>query len=314
MIAAPAIALRVRAIRDLAPTLKEIALEAADGIPLPRTIPGAHIALRIVGEERIHRNSYSIVGMSDDGKAYRLVVRRTADSRGGSHYIHERLKVGDELTSSPPNSQFAPIIHARKHLLIGGGVGITPLLSFLAVLRETGGRFEMHHFAKPEEVPVYEDLLSPHGSNAITIHVGRDCDIAAIMRDQPLGTHVYTCGPAALMETVEQAADDLGWPVTSVHRETFGSTGGRPFTIELASSGRKIEVGEHETMLEALEEAGVPVSSLCRGGACGECRSAVVSGTPDHRDHFLTDDEKAAGKYVMPCVSRACGATLVLDY
>jgi ferredoxin len=115
------------------------------------------------------------------------------------------------------------------------------------------------------------------------------------------------------MDRVEAAATALGWPAGRVHRETFGATGGDPFMVRLARSGVEIAVGADESMLQALEDAGIPAPSLCRGGACGECLTRVLEGTPEHRDHYLTAEEKASGDYVMPCVSRASGDLLVLD-
>jgi ferredoxin len=97
-----------------------------------------------------------------------------------------------------------------------------------------------------------------------------------------------------------------------VHLESFGALGGESFRVKLSRSGREIPIGEHESMLEALENASVEMPSLCRGGACGECLSTVLDGIPDHRDHFLTADEKAEGRLVMPCVSRAKTPTLTL--
>ncbi len=131
--------LRVRIIERLAPTLKRIVLEHADGSLLPTSQPGAHLALLLPGEKRNYRNSYSIVSSSDERSHYELIVRRTADSRGGSAYIHVGLKQGDVLTSAMPNSQFPLQSGARKHLLISGGIGITPLLSFLPALRTRRG-------------------------------------------------------------------------------------------------------------------------------------------------------------------------------
>ena len=162
---------------------------------------------------------------------------------------------------------------------------------------------------------MFEALLAPFGGHDLHIHPGRSgLDIAELLARQPLGnTHVYVCGPHALMETVAQAAARLGWPASKVHRESFGAAGGAPFTVRLARSEREVSVGSEQSMLEALEAAGVPMPSLCRGGACGECVTHVVAGEPEHRDDYLTAAEKAGNGLVMPCVSRAKGELLVLD-
>jgi ferredoxin-NADP reductase len=308
------LALRVREIAPLSPNLKQIYLEAADGGPLPTSQPGAHLTLTLPRDKGAHHKSYSIVSGCEDRAAYALIVRRTAMSRGGSRYIHESLRVGQVLRGSAPNSQFPLQSRARKHLLIGGGVGITPLLSFLRELRGRGGPLELHQVVKDAEVPVFETLLAPFAGGDVHIHGGRaGFDPLSILERQPLGTHLYCCGPTALMEAFQQTALAAGWPRTAVHTESFAGASGAPFIVRLGRSGGEIAVGEHESMLEALENAGLPAPSLCRGGACGECATAVLDGAPDHRDHVLSDAERAEGRLVMPCVSRSKTPVLTLD-
>jgi len=314
MIQAEPLALRVHQIEPLGPTLRRLTLECADGGLLPASQPGAHLSLTLPGEHGHHHNSYSIISACDDRAAYQLIVRRTENSRGGSRFIHEALQAGQVLVSSTPNSQFSIQSRARKHLLIGGGVGITPLLSFLGELRGRGAHLELHQFARESEAPLFERLLEPFAGHDVHVHAGRAAiALAQVLERQPLGTHLYCCGPQRLMDLVSEAALALGWPSTRLHQESFGAAGGDPFIVRLARTGGEIRVGEHESMLEALENAGLPVASLCRGGACGECLTTVLEGTPDHRDHVLSESEKAGGRLVMPCVSRAKTPCLTLD-
>jgi ferredoxin-NADP reductase len=306
--------IRVTDIEALSPTLKRLRLVRADGGLLPISQPGAHLSLTLPGENGGHHNSYSIISACDDRTAYQVIVRQVILSRGGSRFIHHALRVGDVLQASTPNSQFTLQPRARKHLLIGGGVGITPLLSFLRELRRRAVRLEFHQFAQTVEVPVFQSLLAPFAGHDVWVHPGRAAfDLAHLLKDQPLGTHLYCCGPPILLEAVQAAATALGWPPTSLHSESFAVSGGEPFVVRLARHGGEVAVGEHESMLEALENAGLSVAFLCRGGACGACLTAVVDGVPDHRDHVLSDAEKARGRLVMPCVSRAKTAYLTLD-
>ncbi len=314
MIRSEPLAVRVRQIEPLSPTLKRVTFEAADGGLLPTTQPGAHLSLTLPVAERPRHNSYSIVTPCAERSVYQIIVRRAAESRGGSRFVHEQLQPGQVLASSPPNSQFAIQSLARRHLLIGGGVGVTPLLSFLPELRARRAWLEAHQFAQASEAGVFEALLAPFAGDDVRVHSGRrEFDLIQLLERQPLGTHVYCCGPQGLMDAVAQTALALGWPPCRVHQESFGAVGGDPFMVRLASSGREIPVGSQETMLEALENAGLAVPSLCRGGACGECLTRVVDGVPDHRDHVLSDTEKAEGRLVMPCVSRSKTPYLVLD-
>jgi ferredoxin-NADP reductase len=308
-------ALRVRAIEPLSPTLKHLFLEPADGGLLPTSAAGAHLALTLTGADRPLRNAYSLVSPPGERSRYELIVRRVEKSRGGSAFIHDLLTEGAIVHAGAPANYFPLQTKARKHLLIGGGVGITPLLSFLPALRATGQRMEMHQFGTAAELPVFEKLLTPHGGYEINLHAGRSAiDITALLARQPLGTHVYVCGPQGLMDMVQAEAARLGWPASKVHRENFGAAGGEPFTIRLARSGRDVAVEADETMLEAMEGAGVPVPSLCRGGVCGECLTRVIEGVPDHRDDFLSPEEKTGNSLIMPCVSRAKTPTLAVDW
>jgi ferredoxin-NADP reductase len=309
--------LRVKAIQPLSRTLRRVVLEPVGDV-LPVGSAGAHVSIALkTGEEtdgRLIRNAYSLVSEPGGGPFYEIIVRRTETSRGGSAFIHEILSEGHVLDALVPHNLFPIQSQAKKHLLISGGIGITPLLSYLPVLRGRGARLELHQIAVPDEVPVFEALLSPRACDDVHVHSGRGAlDFESLLARQPLGTHVYVCGPAALMDRVETVATKLGWPATHVHRENFGATGGAPFTVTLARSGNEISVGPGESLLQALEGAGIAAPSLCRGGACGECLTRVFAGTPEHRDHFLSDEEKTSGTLIMPCVSRALTDCLVLD-
>ena len=299
----------------VAPGLRRVHLLAADGSRLPPAAPGAHITLTLptAGGTRRVRNSYTLVS-ADPERGYELIVRRAERSRGGSHHIHDVLAPGDAIEATVPHNLFALHSQARKHLLIGGGIGVTPLLAFLTRLRAVSAQFELHQIASADEAGVFAGLLAPRAGERIAVHAGRaGFDLAALLAAQPLGTHVYVCGPAGLMDNVEAAATALGWPSSHIHREDFGAAGGEPFVLQLAASRLEIAVAGDQTMLEAIEAAGIDTPSLCRGGACGVCILPVREGTPEHRDHFLGAAERAAGCHVMPCVSRSRTATLVLD-
>jgi ferredoxin-NADP reductase len=309
-----ALPLKVRAIEPLSPTLKRLILEPADGGLLPTSAAGAHLGLTWTHADSRYRIAFSIVAAPGERARYEVIVRRVARSRGGSAFIHEMLGEGGVMHIGAPANFFPIQAVARKHLLIGGGVGITPLLSYLPALRTAGQRVEMHQLGVADELPVFERLLAPFAGHDLHLHAGRaSLDLPGLLARQPLGTHVYVCGPQSLMDAVQHEAAGLGWPASKVHRENFGAAGGEPFTVRLARSGGEIAVGADETMLEALENAGLSVACLCRGGACGECLMRVVEGTPDHRDDFLSPDEKAGGTLIMPCVSRAKTPFLAVD-
>jgi ferredoxin-NADP reductase len=304
---------RIRESRPLSATLKRLILQPADGGLLPPAAPGAHVTLRLKGADRAWNNAYSLVSEPGRRDRYEIIVRRVTPSRGGSAHIHDALAPGDPVHLSAPINLFPPAASARRHLLIGGGIGLTPLLSFPPLLRALGAPFELHQICSAAERGAFEALLSPHGPG-VHVHAGRRAiDLPGILARQPLGAHVYVCGPPSLMEAVADAAAAAGWPASSVHQESFAAGSGAPFTAVLARSGRRIPVAGDQSLLEALEAAGVDAPSLCRGGACGECMVGVLDGAPDHRDHYLSARERASGALIMTCVSRARTPALVLD-
>ena len=177
----------------------------------------------------------------------------------------------------------------------------------------------MHYAARSRDEAAYgAELETRYGSRVRLYHSehGERLPLPAVLADQPLGTHVYVCGPTRMIEDVMQTAASCGWPEQVVHCERFAAPpGGEPFEVRLSRSNISVRVGAHQSMLEAIEAAGVLAPSLCRGGACGQCEAAVLAcnGTLLHHDHCLSAAARAAGRKVMPCVSRFAGSTLVLD-
>jgi ferredoxin-NADP reductase len=259
--------------------------------------------------------------MSDpfDQTAYTISVRRDDEGRGGSLFMHNQVAVGQEMVISNPVNLFSLDLRAKKHLMIAGGIGITPFLSQIKQLDRAHGNWELHYACRSEALGSYVDYLtSTHPNN---VHVYYDdqsqaIDLEHLLDGQPLGTHIYICGPKGMIDWVRGKAADLGWPREAVHYEEFlAPKPGKPFEVKLAISNKVIQVGEQESLLEAMERAGVDAPYLCRGGACGQCETQVIdyAGNFIHRDHWLEADEHASGKKIMPCVSRFEGKTLVLD-
>lgn len=312
---------RVAGVRELAGDVRELTLRALDGDSLPPFSPGSHVVVHLPLPERRRLNAYSLLSPPWSTAEYRVAVRRIGDGRGGSRWIHDRVGVGDVLAIEPPRNLFTPVATARRHLLVAGGIGITPFVSYVHALSRQGTPFELHYaFREPAGAPLLDELrsLAPHA-----LHAHHDEDGGVLMaaldralRHQPLGTHLSVCGPAPMMDAVVAAATACGWPPSRIHLERFAAQEGptEPFEAVLAGSGRRLAVPADATLLEALEGAGLDVPYMCRQGVCGECRTGVVDGDPDHRDVFLTADERAAGDCLMPCVSRAAaGGVLVLD-
>jgi ferredoxin-NADP reductase len=305
---------RIAGIVALSPSIKRIALTSTDGALLPPAAAGAHIVLTIPGPARSWKNAYSLVSPPGARQAYEIIVRRVEKSRGGSAWLHGHAQIGQEIDISLPANLFPIAKNAQKHFLLSAGIGITPFLSYLPAFRAENAPFEWHHCSRPEDVSAFAALL-PDQKN-ITLHTGRNMlNLPKILARQKLNTHIYVCGPAPFMDAAIATAQNLGFPKPKIHSESFGGpTGGAPFRVRLARAGLTLDVGPEESLLDALEAAGLAPPSLCRGGACGECELPVLAGTPEHHDHYLPPEIRAAGTAIMTCVSRAQTPELVLDF
>ncbi len=293
--------------------------ERADGGLLPTFSGGAHTVVEMRDGDVTRLNPYSLMSDPMDQTAYTISVRRDDAGRGGSLYMHREVSVGDEMVISYPVNLFSLDLRARRHLFLAGGIGITPFLAQIKQLERLGGQWELHYACRTEALGSYVDELTSHHPTQTHIYYDdqdQKIDLKALLEGQPLGTHVYVCGPKGMIDWVRSTAAAEGWPRESVHYEEFlAPQPGKPFEVKLAVSNKVIAVGEQESLLEAMEREGVDAPYLCRGGACGQCETRVIdyAGNFIHRDHWLEDAEHESGEKIMPCVSRFEGKTLVLD-
>ncbi|MDG6398819.1 PDR/VanB family oxidoreductase [Pseudomonas quasicaspiana] len=304
------IAVRVAQTHLLTPMVRELLLEPLSG-SLPAFSAGSHVQVHLPNGRR---NAYSLLGDPAQTRHYRIAVRRQSQSRGGSHFIHDELDVGDRLTISAPANLFPVHSKARLHLLIAAGIGITPFMAYCAELTRQGQDFELHYACRPGISDAYLDTLREQLGQRLHVYASptRRLDLNTLLSQRPLGTHVYACGPQTLIDALREQSQALGWPASRVHWEAFAAPEpGNPFDVHLTRSGRQLKVNAEDSLLEALEAAGVEVPNLCRGGVCGQCQTAYLDGAVEHRDLFLSDHER--NTHLMPCVSRSCGGALVLD-
>lgn len=306
---------RVMTATQITPGIKHFVLEAVEGAPLAHFSGGSHIVVVIRKGDQIFKNPYSLVNDGHQNQQYQIAVRRQETSRGGSAFMHDVLKVGDLLEISPPANLFMLDRFARKHLLLAGGVGITPVSSMIFDLARSRADYELHYSVRGMVNAAFWDRLSRQTGSRGHLHVdGASLDISGLLQQQPVGTHVYVCGPPGMVEAVKRATASLGWPESRVHYEEFNhASGGDPFDVTLAKSGRDIRVAHNQSLLEALENAGLEPPFMCRGGVCGACETGVIEGQVEHRDDYLTVQEKAGMRKMMLCVSRAACDRLVID-
>ena len=291
------------------------------GHSLPAFSAGAHIDVHLPnGLVR----QYSLCNPPGETGRYQIAVLRDPASRGGSQAVHNLLPEGATLHISAPKNHFPLATEAPHHLLLAGGIGITPLLAMAEHLTSQGECFELHHCTRSRDRTPFTERVAASAFARHTHHHFDDgdavqkLDIAATLQRAPDGTHLYGCGPQGFMDAVLNAGRAQGWPEERLHREYFAAApvdhaNDGSFELEIASSGRVIPVRADQSALAALLEAGLDIPMSCEQGVCGTCLTRVKAGTPEHRDQYLTPEEQAANDQFLPCCSRASSARLVLD-
>jgi len=312
-------AVRGTAVESITPLVKCFTLQHRDGKPLPAFSAGSHIIVQMQDKTgQRFSNAYSLIGDPLITDYYKIAVRLEEPSKGGSAWMHQQVIMGTELSISTPNNLFPIHREATKHLLIAGGIGITPFLAQLYELNRQSAQYELHYaFRSTAHAPFYDEL----NQLAAPIYCynseqGQRLDVSGLLSDLSQDTHIYVCGPQSLIEDVFAAAERFSIDKARVHKEQFiadkGSDGA--FTLVLARSGCELQVESGVSILQAIESSNAAeVECLCREGVCGTCETVILDGEAEHLDQYLTDEEKASGKTLMICVSRSRSERLVLD-
>lgn len=314
-------AVRVRAViasvQDDAEDVK--ILELCPEGPMDCTAPsGAHVDLYLPGGMV---RQYSLIG--SDPRRMRLAVRREASGRGGSAFIHDRLQTGSVIEIGTPRSRFPFAPDAPYAILVGGGIGITPLLSHAQQAETNGIPWELHYACRTAaSAPLLAEVRRLESKSRLgriqfyfTRENGPRMDIARIAAEAPAQAHLYVCGPDRMTEAAIQAV--AGWPASRLHLESFSNSneiardGG--FSAILARSGIELEIPPGQTLLDAILDAGIEADHSCCEGTCGSCEVRVLDGIPDHRDVILSDAEKSANDRMMICCSGSRLRRIVID-
>lgn len=299
-------------------------LVAQDGAPLGDVEPGAHVEfiLERAGQPPMIRQ-YSMCNAPGENDAYVFGIKKEPSSRGGSLHLHA-LHEGSQLNLGATRNHFPLSPDARSHLLLAGGIGITPLLSMMQALSAKGASYELHYFVRgPEHVAFNERLDTARKEGRLIVHAGLDPrqtrkTLEELLQRPADGAHAYCCGPGVFMDTVEEIAS-WNWPGDRVHFERFQadvkpqSQEDQRFTVVLKKSGKSCRVEPGETIVSALGKIGCEVDTSCEQGVCGTCLTKVLEGTPDHRDAYLSKTERQANNQILLCVSRSLSPVLVID-
>ena len=315
----PVIPVKISARHDITGDLARYEFVSPDGEPLPVFEAGAHVDVVVAPE---FFRQYSLAGDPADRSKYVLGILREAEGRGGSKLLHRIFEPGRRVFISPPHNHFPLHEDARKSLLIGGGIGITPLISMAHRLHALGRDFALAYCAHDKETAGFQDDIAaaPWAGRAefFFSRQGNRADLPKLVEPYRDGFHLYTCGPDAFMDAVFAAAEQNGWPEEALHREYFsvpeeGEWINHPFRLTLSRSGRSFEIPEDKSATQVLAEAGIIVPTKCSDGICGVCKTGLIAGSVEHRDYVLTKAQRETS--ILLCCSRAAeeGGEIVVD-
>lgn len=318
--------LKVTEICDLIPEIKSFEFVSADGKDLPAFTAGSHIDVHTGND--LWR-SYSLANNPTERHQYVTGILYEPQGGGGSKWMHDELSVGDIIKARGPLNKFPLDESAKSHLLIAGGIGITPLMAMGYRLRDSSAEFHLHYCTKsPEQTAFIDEVKKVFGDKLSFHHDGGDpskgIKLTEVLQKQPDGGHVYICGPGGLLNAARNAASH--WSSGTVHFEVFSSTKSgdkkpiddeqvnEEFEVEISSSGQVLTIPSDKSILEVLLDNDLECIYVCEEGWCGTCEVGLISGKADHRDEVLSDDEKEANTKIQVCISRAIpGERLVLD-
>lgn len=289
---------------------------------LPAFTAGAHVDLLVPTSAGPVWRQYSLAGDPARRDVWQLGILKDPDSRGGSVALHQLLTSGATIAVEGPRNHFPLAQDATFSLLFGGGIGVTPMLAMAWELHAKGADFILHYATRTGDRTAFLDLIetAPFRDRIVLHHDDGEgavpIDLSVDLPKAKDGTHVYVCGPQGFMDWIIAGAEAAGYVPGAIHREYFSAdvdTTGDSFEVVCTQSDVTVTVGPNDTIAKALAKVGVKIEVKCEEGICGTCVTDVIEGEIDHRDQFLTEEERADGDQICACCSRACGGRLVLD-
>lgn len=309
----------INKIHQLTPSIRAFELVSSSGSALPHFEAGSHIDVHL--KNGLTRQ-YSLSNCSSEQHRYVIGVLHDENSRGGSRCMHTDYREGDVLSIGQPRNLFTLHPNTKTALLFAGGIGITPILAMAYRLKAQNIPFELHYFVRTYEMIAFYGNLTTHFAEQVHFHIqdqdATQCDMQQVLQQPRSDKHLYVCGPTGFMQFVMQSAETAAWQPEQLHQEHFVAQQSKQendeaFTVEIAGTGRRIEIHPEQTVTQALLAHGFDVPVSCEQGICGTCITRVVSGTPDHRDMFMTEEERALNNQFTPCCSRSKSKHLVIE-
>ncbi|GAB5447718.1 reductive dehalogenase [Gymnodinialimonas sp.] len=291
--------------------------QPVDGGLLPEWQAGAHLDI-VVAPEFLRQ--YSMSGDPADRSKYQISVLLEEEGRGGSKLLQRIFNKGRRVFISRPINHFPLDPTATHSLLMGGGIGITPMIAMAHELHAQNRPFTMHYSGRSRAtMALLDEIASFPWADRVQLHItdeGTRADLAPIMAGYRDGWHVYTCGADRYMAAVMEAAEAAGFPEAARHLEYFSVPEvpdyvNHPFTLKLATSGKEIHIPADKSATDVLAENDIHVDVKCSDGICGVCKCTLVSGAVEHRDFVLSKAQRETG--VILCQSRAAEKDGVIE-
>ncbi|MFK7958061.1 MAG: reductive dehalogenase domain-containing protein [Lysobacterales bacterium] len=313
----PVLRVKVAQVRKDGDNVSLYEFESLDGSPLPAFEAGAHLDVVVAPE---YLRQYSLSSDPADRSRYQIGVLKESEGRGGSQLLHRIFTEGRKVFVSRPINHFPLVADATKSMLMGGGIGVTPLIAMAHDLHRKNQDFELHYcFRARANAAFVDDLLNAPWSDRVSLHIsteGGRADLDQLLANYHSGHYLYTCGPDGFMSDVLRAGEKNGWPDSVMRREYFSvpetpEYENHDFVLRLARSGREIPVRADQSATDALALAGVSVNVKCSDGICGVCRCGLVAGDVEHRDFVLSNDQRKNA--IILCQSRAAFADGVIE-
>ncbi len=291
-------------------------LRPHDGGELPSFLPGQFLTfeLPIADQPAPVVRCYSLSGSSQKLDSYRVTIKRLP-AGVSSTYFHDSLKEGDVVDVLAPKGGFVLDLQSdRPVVLIGGGVGLTPVLSMLKALDDSGDHREVRffHAARNGEDIALVDEIREIAARKGNVHYtvlfssptdqcveGRDYDCSGFLTVEILRRYLpssnyefYVCGPPPMMAMLTEQLQDWGVPEGDIHFEAFGPASVKTVKrtdkdavpaanvqVEFSRSGKQVSwCDEDGTLLDLAEANGVRIAAGCRAGNCGTCATALKDG------------------------------------
>jgi len=299
----------VSKVENIGGQITQYELRDIEGKDLPEWEAGAHLDVVVAPE---YLRQYSMSGNPADRSVYQIAVLLEEDGRGGSKLMHRIFSEGRKIFISRPINHFPLDPAATKSILMGGGVGITPMIAMAHELHAKGSDFELHYSASTKDSAAFEKELSIfEWFDKVCIHIsneGTRANFNAVLKNYQQGTHLYTCGSEHYMNAVTTAAKALGFPEEACHLEYFSVPEtpeyvNHPFLLKLKNSGKEFLIPADKTASDVLEENGIQIDVKCSDGICGVCKCGLVSGEVEHRDFVLSKAQRKES--IILCQSRA---------